>query len=186
MLKKLLVVSVIGLLFVSISACALFGSQVTIAENERGVVANERGEIQVLEPGTHVLPPLTGDVIIYPMTDQTYVSAQGGVIGSDSIEARSKDGRTLMVDASVTFRYVPSHLAEIRRTWQEPERFVNGFIRPATRNFVYNTAFQFSFEEATSSKRSEFESAVSQQLAEAFSEQGIELVQFKLLDVRSE
>jgi regulator of protease activity HflC (stomatin/prohibitin superfamily) len=187
MLKKLFVVSVMGLLFVSISACALFGSQVTIADNERGVVANEKGEIQVLEPGTHMLPPFTGDAIIYPMTDQTYVmSAQGATIGNDSVEARSKDGRILMVDASVTFRYLPSHLAEIRRIWQDPERFVSGYIRPVTRNIVYNTACQANYEDIISSKRSEIEAVISQKLAEEFSKQGVELVKFSLLDVRGE
>ena len=187
MLNKLRMVSVMGLLFVSISACALFGSQVTIADNERGVVANEKGEVQVLEPGTHMLPPFTGDAIIYPMTNQTYVmSSQGAALGNDSVETRSKDEHLLMVDASITFRYLPSHLIEIRKLWETPERFISGFIRPVTRNVVYNKAVQFSLEEATSSKRSEFESVVRQELVDEFSKQGVELIEFKLLDVRGE
>lgn len=182
-----LVLVVVGLLV----ACSFFGQSVTIAENERGVVADEQGELQILAPGAHTLSPFIQSVEVYSLADQTYTmkgqpETDGVVIGNDAIETRSKDGRRLWIDAAVTFHFVESKLIEVRRTWQGSERFLNGFIRPTTRNIVYNTAFQFSREEATSSKRGEFETAVSQKLAEEFSRQGAELVKFSLLDVRGE
>ena len=192
MLKKTLIALTMIFLFVSISACTLFGSQVTIGDNERGVVADDQGNLQVLQPGTHALSPFAGETTIYPLTDQVYtMTGQPGidddvVLGNDAVEARSKDGRQLWIDAAVTFHFVESKLIDVRRTWQTPDRFLKGFIRPTTRNVIYNTAGQFNYEEVVSSKRSEVEEVIRQKLAEEFSRQGAELVKFSLLDVRGE
>lgn len=191
-MKKLPVVFVVSLLFGSMSACTLFGSQVTVGENERGVVADDRGNFQVLLPGTHTLSLFMGDAVIYPMTDQVYaMTGQLGidddvVLGNDAVEARSKDGRQLWIDARVTFHFVESKLIDVRRTWQTPDRFLNGFIRPTTRNVIYNTTYQFNYDEVVSSKRSEMEEIIGQKLAEEFSGPGAELVKFSLLEVRGE
>jgi regulator of protease activity HflC (stomatin/prohibitin superfamily) len=100
-------------LTVSLLACSLFGQSVTIAENERGVVADEQGKLQVLGPGTHALSPFIQSVEVYSLADQTYTmteqpTSESAVQGNDVIEARSKDGRTLRIDAAVTFRFVES------------------------------------------------------------------------------
>ncbi len=188
-MKKPLIVFVTVLLFALMSACALFGSQVTISENERGVVADSQGKLDVLQPGTHALSPFVGEPVIYPLTDQVYTmtgqpEAVGSVAGDDAVEALSKDGRQLWINSAVAFRFIESELTGVRRTWHDPENFVNGFIRPTTRTIIYNTAYQFNYEEAISSKRSEIEAAISRQLAEMFAGQGVELVKFSLLDVR--
>jgi regulator of protease activity HflC (stomatin/prohibitin superfamily) len=172
-------------------ACSFFGQSVTIADNERGVVADDQGELQVLKPGTHVLSPFSSDATIFSLAAQTYtmtgkLGTGGTVQGDDAIEARSKDGRQLWIGAAVTYHFVESKLTDVRRTWQDPERFVDAFIRPTTRNAVYNTAGHFNYEEVISSKRSEIEAIISQQLAEEFAKQGVELVKFSLLDVRGE
>lgn len=191
MLKKLRVVFTMALLFASISACALFGSQVTVGENERGVVADDQGNFQVLQPGTHTLSPLAGKAVIYPLTDQVYtmtgeLRALGSGAAYDAVESLSKDGRQLWIDSAVTFRFVESKLPDMHHWWNGPQQFVDGFIRPTTRNVVYNTASQYNYEEVISSKRSEVEAAMSQQLAEMFAQQGIELVKLTLLDVRGQ
>jgi len=191
MLNKLRMVSVMGLLFVSISACALFGSQITVADNERGVVADDQGQLQVLKPGTHILSPFWGEATIFPLADQTYVmteqpTSESAFQGSDAVEARSKDGRQLWIGSTVTFHFVESKLTDVRRTWQGPKPFLYGFIRPTTRNLIYNSAVQHNYEEVVSSKRNEIEVVIRQKLAEEFSKQGAELVEFKLLDVRGE
>jgi regulator of protease activity HflC (stomatin/prohibitin superfamily) len=173
----------------SLLACSFFGQQVTIAENERGVVANDQGELQVLKPGTQMLSPFSGEVTLYSLADQTYAMAEqstpdSNVQGNDAVEARSKDGRQLWISAAVTFHYVESRLTDVRKTWQAPDRFVGGFIRPTTRNVIYNTAVQYDMADAVSTKRSELEAAISQQLATEFAKQGAELVKFSLLEVR--
>jgi regulator of protease activity HflC (stomatin/prohibitin superfamily) len=172
----------------SLLACSFFGERVTIAENERGVVANNQGELTLLEPGTHTLSPLFGDVTLYSLADQTYAmvnqsSPDSNDPRNDAVEARSKDGRQLWISAAVTFHYVESKLTDVRKTWQAPDRFASGFIRPTTRNVIYNTAVQYGMADAVSTKRSEFEMEISQKLAKEFAKQGVELVKFSLLDV---
>jgi regulator of protease activity HflC (stomatin/prohibitin superfamily) len=170
-------------------ACSFFGQSVAVADNERGVFADDQGNLQVLPPGTHMLSPFAGEAVIYPMTDQVYtmtgqLGAEGVVVGDDAVEARSKDGRQLWLDSAVTFHFVESKLTDVHRIWHDPERFVNSFIRPTTRNVVYNTAGQFNYEEVVSSKRGGVEAVMSRKLAEEFAKQGVELVKFSLLDVR--
>ncbi len=190
-MKKLLIAFVPVLLFALMSACALFGSQITIGENERGVVADSQGNLDVLQPGTHVLSPFDGEPVIYPLTSQVYtMTGQPGIVGSvvgdDAVEALSKDGRQLWIDSAVAFRFIESKLTSVRRIWHYPENFVSSFIRPTTRAIIYNTAYQFNYEDAISSQRNEFEAAISRRLTEEFAKQGVELVKFSLLDVRGE
>ena len=139
----------------SLLACSFFGERVTIAENERGVVANDQGELQLLEPGTHTLSPFSGEVTLYSLANQTYVMADqptpdSTVQGNNAVEARSKDGRQLWISAAVNFHYIESKLTDIRKTWQAPDRFLGGFIRPTTRNVIYNTAVQYNMIEVIS------------------------------------
>lgn len=178
---------VIGLLV----ACNFFGQSVTIADNERGVFADDQGNLQVLQPGTHTLSPFAGEAVIFPLADQVYTmtgqpGAVGSVVGDDAVEVRSKDGRQMWIDSAVSFRFDESKLTDVRRMWRDPEVFVNNFIRPTTRNIVYNTAYQFNYEDVVSAKRSEVEAVISQKLAEEFAKQGVELVKFSLLDVRGQ
>ena len=190
-MNKLSIVFVMSLFFAFISACAFFGSQVTVGENERGVFVDDKGDFQVLQPGTHTLSPFAGEAVIFPLTDQVYTmtgepGAVGSVVGDDAVEVRSKDGRQMWIDSAVSFRFVESKLTDVSRLWRDPESFVNGFIRPATRNIVYNTAYQFNYEEVVSAKRNEVESVMGQKLAEEFAKQGAELVKFSLLNVRGQ
>jgi hypothetical protein len=79
--------------------------------------------------------------VIYPLTDQVYtmtgqLGTEGVILGNDSIEARSKDGRQLWIDAAVTFHLVDSKLIDVHRLWNSPDRFLKGFIRPAARNAI--------------------------------------------------
>ncbi len=190
-MKKLPIAVVTVLLSASMSACALFGSQVTVGENERGVVADDQGNLQVLQPGTHTLSPFAGEAVIYPLTDQVYTmtgqtGAVGSAVGDDAVEALSKDGRQLWIDSAVTFHFVESKLTDVRKLWHDPKNFVASFIRPMMRTAIYNRAYQYSYVEAVSSKRNEFEAAISQQLAEEFARQGAELVKFSLLDARGQ
>jgi hypothetical protein len=55
-----------------------------------------------------------------------------------------------------------------------------------TRTAIYNLASQLSYDEATVTKRGEYEAAISQKLTEEFAKQGAELGKFSLLDVRGE
>ena len=85
-----------------------------------------------LTPGLHWIIPFVESVQKYSIARQTYTmsstSSEGAVQGDDSIQARTKDGQQIFIDASVIYAVDPTQLIRLHTNWQN--RYEENVVRP--------------------------------------------------------
>lgn len=138
-----------------------------------------------LESGRHWIVPISEQVVVYPISRQTYTMSSnpldGDMIGNDAIRARTSDGQEVSIDVSVIFAIDPEEIIQLHITWQD--RYVNDLIRPLIRGFVRTQVAAFTVSEVNSSKRQELESTLAEALDAELDTQGLVLDQFLLRNV---
>ena len=110
-------------------------------------------------------------------------ATEGAVQGDDAVEARTSDGQQVFIDATVRFYADPAKVVDLRRTWQGQDRYIQGFVRPTTRNVVYNAASRYKVEEIYGVKRTELQQVIQDQLTGQYAQQGLILDAFQLRNV---
>jgi len=139
-----------------------------------------------LGPGLHWIIPFLESTRVYSIARQTYTmsstTSEGQVSGDDSIEARTKDGQRVLVEASVIYAVDPTHLIDLHITWQD--RFQDNVVRPVSRSAIRDAVSQFGVEEIVSSKRAEMEQIITDQIREALLANSLNLTDFLLRDIR--
>jgi regulator of protease activity HflC (stomatin/prohibitin superfamily) len=177
------------LLVGAILLTAVGAGLVFIQPEERGIVisafAAKGYREQALQPGLRWIIPFAEQVRLYPISRQTYTmasaTAEGQVVGDDSIRARTKDGQEILIDASVVYSIDPNKIIELHINWQN--RYQDELVRPASRNTIRDAVSQYSVEEIVSTKRAEMEELVTTTLAQAFADNDLSLVSFLLRDI---
>jgi len=139
-----------------------------------------------LTPGLHWVVPFVENVKSYSIAKQTYTMAtatgEGQVIGDDSIQARTKDGQQVFLDASVIYSIDPAHLVELHIAWQN--RFEDLVVRPVTRAAIRDAVSQFGVEEIVSTKRGELEQAITDAIRLGLTENNLMMDDFLLRNIR--
>ena len=139
-----------------------------------------------LEPGLHWIIPFAERVQPYDISRKTYTMSsspsEGQISGNDSIEARTKDGQQIFIDASVIYSVDPAQIVQLNIAWQG--RFEDGVVRPLSRGIIRDTASQYGVEEIVSSKRNELEDLITTQLTAGLKENNLVLQSFVLRDIR--
>ena len=181
-----LVLLVGGLVMLTLGAGLVF-----IDQFESGVVVSPLSEggvrPQPIGPGIHFVTPFIEYVDRFSTAKQEYTMSgtptEGAVQANDAVEARTSDGQQVFIDATV--RYYPDRakVVELRQIWQTQDRYISGFVRPTTRNVIYNTASKYKVEEIYGSKRTELQQDIQAQLVEEFAKQGLVLDAFQLRNV---
>jgi regulator of protease activity HflC (stomatin/prohibitin superfamily) len=142
--------------------------------------------IQPLGPGLHWVVPFLENVQPYSIAKQTYTMAtttgEGQVTGDDSIQARTKDGQQVFIDASVIYSIDPAHLVDLHITWQN--RFEDNVVRPVTRASIRDAVSQYGVEEIVSSKRAELEYTISETISQGLAANNLIMVDFLLRNIR--
>jgi len=122
----------------------------------------------------------------YSIAKQTYTMAtstgEGQVVGDDSIQARTKDGQQVFLDASVIYSIDPAHLVDLHITWQN--RFEDLVVRPVTRAAIRDAVSQFGVEEIVSTKRAELEQAISDTISQGLAANNLMMNDFLLRNIR--
>ncbi|MDO8754455.1 MAG: SPFH domain-containing protein, partial [Anaerolineales bacterium] len=157
---------VIVLLVAAILLTTVGAGLVFLQANEYGVVisafAPKGYRETALTPGLHWIIPFVESVQKYSIARQTYTmsstSSEGSVQGDDSIQARTKDGQQVYIDASVIYAVDPTQLISLHTIWQN--RYEENVVRPVARAAIRNAVSQFGVEELVSSKRTEMELAI--------------------------
>jgi regulator of protease activity HflC (stomatin/prohibitin superfamily) len=138
-------------------------------------------------PGIHFVTPFIETVDRFTTAKQEYTMSgsvnEGAQVGNDAVEARTSDGQQVFIDATVRYSADPAKVVELRRIWQGEDRYVQGFVRPTTRNVIYNTASRYKVEEIYGAKRTELQQVIQDQLAEQFAQQGLVLDALQLRNV---
>ncbi len=164
---------------------------VFIEPQERGVVVSPysfrapKGYLEeALTPGLRWIVP-GENVRRYEISRQTYTmsaaSAEGNIVGDDSIRARTKDGQEVFIDASIIYQVDEIKVTQLHIDWQD--RYRNELVRPTARGIVRDVASQYGIEEIVSSQRDSLESAITEAMEEKFLENNLILVDFVLRDI---
>lgn len=176
---------VAALLLTSVGAGLVF-----LQANEYGVVISAfqpNGYREVaLTPGLHWIIPFIESVQKYSIARQTYTmsstTSEGAVQGDDSIQARTKDGQQIFIDASVIYAADPSQLIQLHITWQN--RYEENVVRPVARAAIRNAVSQFGVEELVSTKRDLLEQAIRKEIETKLKANNIIMSDFLLRNIR--
>jgi regulator of protease activity HflC (stomatin/prohibitin superfamily) len=162
---------------------------VFIQPEERGVVisALQPGgyRAEPLQPGLRWIIPFFENVVVYPISRQTYTmsiaSSEGQVQGDDSIAARTADGQEIFVDASVIYAIDPAKVVQLHIDWQD--RYTAELVRPLSRGVIRDVVSQYKVEEVVTSKRVEMISQISDSMQQKLETNGLSLVTFILRNI---
>jgi regulator of protease activity HflC (stomatin/prohibitin superfamily) len=181
---------VVILLVVAILLTTVAAGLVFLQANEYGVVISAfqpKGYRDVaLTPGLHWIIPFVESVQKYSIARQTYTmsstSSEGAVQGDDSIQARTKDGQQIFIDASVIYAVDPTQLIQLHTIWQN--RYEENVVRPVSRAAIRNAVSQFGVEELVSTKRAELEQAIRTEIQTKLQDNNIIMSDFLLRNIR--
>ena len=180
-----IVLLVVALLLTTVGAGLVF-----LQANEYGVVISAfapKGYREVaLTPGLHWIIPFVESVQKYSIARQTYTmsstSSEGAVQGDDSIQARTKDGQQIFIDASVIYAVDPTQLIQLHTVWQN--RYEENVVRPVARAAIRDAVSQFGVEELVSTKRAELEAAIREKIQTNLNANNIIMSDFLLRNIR--
>jgi regulator of protease activity HflC (stomatin/prohibitin superfamily) len=181
---------VIGLVVFAVLFTSVGAGLVFLQADENGIV------ISALEPkgyrpqplgtGLHWVIPFVENVRTYSIAKQTYTmsstATEGQTLGDDSIQARTKDGQQVFIDASVIYAIDPAHLVDLHITWQN--RYQDNVVRPVARAAIRDAVSQFGVEEIVSSKRGDLEKMISDSISQGMAANDLIMEDFLLRNIR--
>ena len=181
----IVIMLVAALLLTTVGAGVVF-----LQANQYGVVISafqpNGYRAKPLGPGLHLVIPFLESVVPYSVARETYTmsgtTGEGQVAGDDSIEARTKDGQQVFIDASVIYTIDPAQLINLHIRWQN--RYEDNVVRPVTRAAIRDAVSQYGVEEIVSTKRTELESAISTTIEKGLSDNSLILSDFLLRNIR--
>jgi regulator of protease activity HflC (stomatin/prohibitin superfamily) len=180
---------IVGAVVLALLLTAVASGLVFIDPELRGVVISALAQggyrPDALGPGLHWIIPFAERVQTYAISRQTYTMssspAEGQITGNDSVVARTKDGQQIFIDASIIYEVDPQKIVQLNILWQD--RFEQGLVRPTARGTIRDAASQYGVEEIVSTKRTELESLITDQLAATLAANDLILVNFVLRDI---
>jgi regulator of protease activity HflC (stomatin/prohibitin superfamily) len=181
---------VVILLVAAILLTTVGAGLVFLQANEYGVVISAfapKGYREIaLTPGLHWIIPFVESVQKYSIARQTYTmsstSSEGAVQGDDSIQARTKDGQQIFIDASVIYAVNPNELISLHIAWQN--RYEENVVRPVARAAIRDAVSQFGVEELVSTKRAELEKTIRDEIQAGLNTNNIIMSDFLLRNIR--
>lgn len=180
---------VLGVVAVALLLTAVGAGLVFLQPEERGVVISavvpDGYRPQALGPGLHWIIPFAENVILYPISRQTYTMSiaplEGEVQGDDSVDTRTSDGQQVKIDASVIYSIKPSEVVKVHIAWQA--RYSEDLVRPLTRGEIRNGAAQYTAEQIVTEKRIDMINGITDTLREKLAENGLVLDEFILRNI---
>ncbi len=188
---KVNIIIVLVLLIGGLGLNAFGSGLVFIDQFEAGVVVSPltAGGVRTepLTPGLHWIIPFVESVDRFSTAKQEYTMSgstnEGALQGNDAVEARTSDGQQVFIDATVRYELDPSQVVRVRKQWQTQDRYIGGFVRPTTRNVIYNSAAHYVVEDVYGAKRTELQQVINDQLTTEFQKQGLILDAFQLRNI---
>jgi len=181
---------VIGLIVCAILFTSVGAGLVFLQADENGVVISALEPTgyrsQPLSSGLHWVIPFVENVRVYSIAKQTYTmsstAAEGQTLGDDSIQARTKDGQQVFIDASVIYAIDPKHLIDLHITWQN--RYQDNVVRPVARAAIRDAVSQFGVEEIVSTRRGDLEKMISDTISQGMAANDLVMEDFLLRNIR--
>ncbi|HLO28749.1 MAG TPA: prohibitin family protein [Anaerolineales bacterium] len=142
-----------------------------------------------LGPGLHWIVPFVESVpteYTYSVARQTYTmsstASEGQTQGDDSIQARTKDGQQVFIDASVIYAIDPGKVIELNRNLQH--RYEEQIVRPVARAAIRDAVSKYGVEEIVSSKRDELEQSITTEIEQKLTANNLVMSDFLLRNIR--
>ncbi len=166
---------------------------VEVGPNEVAVVFQRIGGDQAtfslwakpLGPGIHIIVPVVNEATIYSTRIMNYTMSgktnEGQVIGNDAVEARTRDGQEVFVDASVLFSIDPGKVNLIHLKWQN--RVETDFVRATVRAAIREVVSGYNAEDIYSTKRAAIAPDVTTAIIAKFQENGLILNEMLIRNV---
>jgi regulator of protease activity HflC (stomatin/prohibitin superfamily) len=181
--------AILGLIALAVLMTVVSAGLVFVQPEERGVVISALApngyREEALQPGLRWVVPFFENVVVYPISRQTYTMSiaplEGAVQGDDSVTARTADGQELFIDASVIFALDPEKVIDVHIDWKN--RYTDELVRPQARGIIRDATSQFGVEQIVTSQRDAFQSSMETAMAEKLAENGLILVDFVLRNI---
>ncbi len=184
------------LIFLVIVALALtsFGAGLVFLQADQYAVVRSAFQpngyrLEPLGPGLHWIIPFiesTPPEYVYSVAQQTYTmsstTSEGQAQGDDSIQARTKDGQQVFIDASVVYAIDPTHLIDLNKKLQH--RYEEQIVRPVARAAIRDAVSQYGVEEIVSSKRGNLEQDITTEIEQKLKANNLVMSDFLLRNIR--
>jgi regulator of protease activity HflC (stomatin/prohibitin superfamily) len=180
----IIVTSILAIVLTTVSAGLVF-----IQPEERGVVISaldQKGyREQALQPGLRWIIPYFENVVIYPISRQSYTMSiaplEGQLQGDDSVAARTLDGQEIFLDASIIYSIDPDEVVDVHIVWQN--RYTNELVRPLTRGVIRDAVSQYGVQQVYSTQRIAMTQEITENLRRKLEENGLLLSEFLLRNI---
>ena len=106
----------------------------------------------------------------------------GQVQGDDSIQARTKDGQLIFIDASVIYAVDPTKVIQLHITWQN--RYEENVVRPVTRATTRDVLSQYNAAEINGDKRVVIQQYIADEIKQNLTDNYLILIDFTIQKVR--
>jgi len=181
--KILLGITILGICLIATLFIGFKQSLVDIKQDERGIIISPYEPSgfyrELLKPGRHLIKP--GErVMIYSVGSQIYEVAENSITGDDPIQSKTKDGKVIQLDVSVTYRIDPETLIDLHIVWQN--RYQDNMVRPAVREITRQVIAKFNLSEIPS-RLSEIEGAISKELKARFDDNYLTFERFGIQNI---
>src|SRR3990172_5595820 len=181
--------AILGLIVLALVMTVVSAGLVFVQPEERGVVISaldpQGYRTEALQPGLRWVVPFFENVVVYPISRQTYTMSiaplEGAVQGDDSVTSRTADGQELFIDASVIFALDPERVIDVHIDWKN--RYTDELVRPQARGIIRDATSQFGVEQIVTSQRDAFQSSMETAMAEKLADNGLILVDFVLRNI---
>ena len=131
-----------------------------------GVLDVERGE------GLQFKIPIIQKATVFDTRTQEYTmsiaSGEGYKYENDAIEARSRDGQVVFIDATALYHIAREDASAVYQTLGRERDVITKVVRPKARETVREVVGRFNALDLVSEKRSEIADAINEELKAAF------------------
>jgi len=178
----------VGILFFIASA-----GLIEVGPNEVAVVFQRIGGNQAtnslwaqpLGPGIHIIPPFISEATIYSTRIDNYTMSgktnEGRVQGNDAVEARTRDGQEVFIDATVLFSVDAQKANTVHIRWQK--RYEDDFVRSTVRTAIREVVSGYSADDLYSAKRAAAQVDVEKVITPKFDENGLKLNELQMRNI---
>lgn len=177
----------LGVMGVGLVVSVMSSAFIVIPAGQVGVVFSALNGIKPnsLEAGYHFRMPGIETVTLYDTRLQELTLSRLGEDGpniDESIHARSKEGLEISIDVTTQFRIKSDQVSKIHR--ELGPNYLNTVIRPQIRSKVRDGVGQFTASDLISTKRSELERRIVNDLNSVFDKNNLELITVLLREIR--
>ena len=171
----------VGLALFGLVAAGLSQAFVIVPAGNVGVVFNVFGGVQddELGEGFHIVLPVLQKVTLYDVRQQELTLAQDT---GDQVTARSSEGLSIDVDATVLYQVDPKDAARLHQDIGPSYETIR--VRPEVRSQIRDAIGQYAAADLISVQRTELQSAVEHSLQAALETDNVLVLAVLMRDIR--